>query len=89
MKVLNLHYKSVLGYVLLVIAGISFKLRHTISLAILNPEIITWVDVFLGIIAVYLVFMGKRQKGRKMRLTHEGDGRTLKERWRKNHLNHH
>ena len=72
MKVLNLHYKSVLGYVLLVIAVISFKLRHTISLAILNPEIITWVDVFLGIIAVYLVFMGKRQKGRKMRLTHEG-----------------
>lgn len=60
MKILNV--KSVLGYVLVILAILSFKLRHTISLAILNPESIIVIDVLLAILGIYLVFVGKRQR---------------------------
>ena len=87
MSMANLNYKIFLGYALLIIAIIGFKLRHTISLAILNPDIIIVIAVLLGIIGGYLVFIGKRQKLNKKTLIHADTVERLKQNGEKIILN--
>ena len=65
MGFLNHNYKKFLGYALLIVAFISYQLRHTISIAILNPELIVGIDVLLGIAGIFFAINGEKQTPNK------------------------
>ncbi len=71
MEFSNLNYKKYLGYALLIFAFISYKLRHTISIAILNPELIIGIDVLLGTAGIFLAIHGEKQTSNKKDQEHE------------------